>query len=291
MHMPRISRRGAAAVLSAAVVAVVAAAPAQGRPAAEGGAVTAQAGAPLPQVMECFRLASGDDPNATVFLTTDNFGNDLVQVRQARAYCESALKLRNGTIFGNTVKHGFECYNVQKGNVINDPYLLTTQNFGPDKVIVRQLVMLCESALKVRPDLPGQVYGSVEPVHVLACYSLAQGDDPNAPVVLRTDNFKDDDVIVRRAFMMCEEARKVHPMNGQVVTFGQPTGLVWECYEVQKGVQQQVPAGLRTRNFGPDQVVIANGTSMCEQAKKTPLFTHDDGGPVDPTGAEAVSAE
>jgi hypothetical protein len=232
----------------------------------------------LPLVLQCFRLVEGDDPNAVVRLTTDNFGNDLVEVQTANQYCESATKLRPATneTYGNNVQHGFQCFKVEHGNVIGDPYLLNTANFGPDRVVAGQLVMMCESAIKVRLSPTGveaAPFGSITPAHVLACYSTRFGADPNAAVVLRTPNFGPDRVAVRQANLLCEEASKYHPQpTGPALVIGRPTGLVYQCFATEGGQNLEARAILGTRNFGRDGVLIGTGTMMCEQARKTPLF-------------------
>lgn len=240
-------------------------------------------------IMECFNLQKGNDPNAVARLTTKNFGGDLVKVRQAALMCEQAAKQRAGQTTGQPGPYVFECFRLQAGNVINDPYMLTTKNFGPNKVVVRQLVAMCETAAKAHN---GAVTTPPDD-HVLACYTVAQGSDPKAPVTLLTRNFEQDPAVVRRAVLMCEEAMKERPPNaaGTPTTFGQATGLVWECFALQQTKTRNAPLTLTTKNFGGDDAVAVRGTLMCERAEKAPLFTDPTGGGGQPGAADVPGAE
>lgn len=161
-----------------------------------------------------------------------------------------------------------ECYRIGQGADPNDPYELRTQNFGRDQVIVRVSTSFCEGAIKSREAPPRDL---LPPPLVWQCFSLAQGDAPAVPVTLRTRNFGLDEVTVRRLVTLCEDARKVRPQAGALVSIGEPTGRVYACYQIA-GKDPRQPYILTTRNFGPDRVIVRRSNLMCEPARKTALF-------------------
>ena len=257
-----------------------------------------------PAIMECYSLNDGQDPNVNVRLTTNNFGGDLVGVRTLVRMCEQGIKIIETAgappqTYGEAGENVFACYKTTQGAQINDPFVLTTRNFGQDRVVVVEAIMLCESALKIRTNAAGQTttFGTLG--HVLQCYSVRYGDDVNRVVAVKTNNFGVDKIVVRNLNMMCEEARKdrvfptpvpnpqpTDPTMVQPAPYGTASGLVWACYTIREGDTVDIGVVLRTQNFGPDAVKVRRGVSMCEIARKTPLYQFP------PFGAEpATSAE
>ena len=108
----------------------------------------------------------------------------------------------------------FACYKLERGSDPNDPFTLTTDNFGTDRVVVRDSNLICEEGTKTRVKQPTaggppttEVTGSMTGV-VWQCYRLAEGKEANAPFRLVTNNFGRHDVRITRAVEMCEEAAK-----------------------------------------------------------------------------------
>jgi hypothetical protein len=106
---------------------------------------------PPPLVWQCFNVAQGDAPRVQVKLQTRNFGVDDVQVRKLVTLCEDARKVRpvSGGLqsIGEPTGRVYACYQVSGINP-NAPHVLTTRNFGPDRVIVRRSNLMCEPAKK-----------------------------------------------------------------------------------------------------------------------------------------------
>lgn len=233
-----------------------------------------------PQILVCYSLHGGNDPNVRVDLVTDNFGQDTVRVRRSTLMCEAGQKFRldsagnltdaTGTADGRVL----QCFGLLRGADPDDPVTLITENFGPDRVDVRRATSMCEIARIHR------VTDSFAPDHVLdhrgpvlECYRLRGGDDPHARVVLNTRNFERDEVVVRQAIAMCEEAKKIRPASaahpgGET---GSPTGYVWECFSLEEGDSPGAKVVLQTRNFGEDEVRVGRAILMCEAAKKLRL--------------------
>jgi hypothetical protein len=226
-------------------------------------------------VFECYGLLEGDDPGVVVRLTTDNFGGDLVRVRNLSYMCENALKYGPDANLTPPPDPAlppviFACYRIQHGANPADPFVLSTENFGEDKVVVGNSIMMCEQGAKHI----GNEAGVMPPnPRVWQCYALGDGDDPSEKKTLVTDNFGVDRVIVRKAVMMCESAKKERLLStGLIEVTGIADGAVLECYRLTDGDAPNKPAVLETDNFGRDQVRIRQGTLMCEPGKKTPLF-------------------
>jgi hypothetical protein len=169
--------------------------------------------------------------------------------------------------------HILQCYNLDEGDLQSERALMTTDNFGRDVVEITQAIMMCEQASKFHPsdanDGRGTVTGSMGD-QVLQCYRLRGGSDPDDLVGLRTRNFGDDRVIVRRAVMMCEGARKEHQATpgGDTQSFGTPGDRVLMCYRIQEGDNPQATVVLENRNFGEDKVIVGPAVMMCEEANK-----------------------
>lgn len=228
---------------------------------------------PPTPVYECFQLAQGQDPNTVVMLDTDNFGKDIVNVRTSRLMCETALKYRK-LVPGQEplppqLNEVMQCFRLQKGQDPNDPAVLDTRNFGPDKVDIRTSNLMCETAIK-------RINGAIKsegPTRIWQCFDIRDGQDPNAQVVLSTNNFGAHRAFVRKAVLMCESATKT-TANGQVYNDGHH-GEVFQCFRLQEVPNQNIPANLTTRNFGSDDVRIQRANLMCEPARKTIIFDHD----------------
>lgn len=232
-----------------------------------------------PEVLHCYSIQEGDSPARRTMLTTENFGRDLAQVRQGVMMCEQAGKYHpadstdeSGTVTGAPGDHVLECYSLAHGSDPDDGVVLHTRNFGADKVVVRQAGLMCEGARKHFRAKDSGGFGKYQTRgtpgdHVLQCYRILRGDDPEAKVVLETKNFGKEKVVVRQAIVMCEEARAETP-DSQDGTVGQSTGYVWECYRLTDGANPQEKVVLETRSFGRDAVVIGQSSLMCERAKK-----------------------
>ena len=99
-----------------------------------------------------------------VRLVTQNFGGNLVRVRNLVMMCELAFKVsrcrarRPGAdttpLPDPAQTRIFACYKLDRGDDPNDPYTLTTANFGTDKVIVRDSNLMCEERSKTRVKQP-----------------------------------------------------------------------------------------------------------------------------------------
>lgn len=227
-----------------------------------------------PDILQCYNLDEGDLQSEKALLTTDNFGRDAVGITQGFMMCEQAQKYHpsasggQGTTTGTLGDHVFECYKLVGGADPDDLVRLTTRNFGDDRVIVRQAFMMCEGASKEHVMVPGQppTSSGTPGEHVLACYSIQEGDNPQAKVELENRNFGKDRVMVEHAVLMCEEGNKRTHDNGEGV--GQPNGFVWECYALNYGEDPQATVVLETKNFGKDKVIVRHARLMCELAKK-----------------------
>lgn len=240
-----------------------------------------------PEILQCYNLEEGDLQSERAVLTTENFGRDAVGITRASMMCEQAQKLHPAiskegreTVTGSMGPHIAECYRLVGGADPDDQVSLYTRNFGEDRVVVRQAVMMCEGARKVHLSQAGD---KTRPIgtpgdHVMVCYQIREGDNPQATVVLENRNFGKDKVIVGPAVMMCEEANKRTHNNREGV--GRPTGFVWECFGLREGDDPQAKVVLETKNFGEDRVVVRHSRMMCEQAKKDHFSSLD---PVDQT--------
>lgn len=178
--------------------------------------------------------------------------------------------------------HILQCYNLDEGDLQSERALLTTENFGRDAVQITQAIMMCEQAQKFHPSASNDGQGTVTGVmgeHVLECYRLRGGSDPDDQVKLRTRNFGDDRVIVRRAVMMCEGARKEHPAPAgeEPRSFGTPGDRVLMCYQIREGDNPQATVVLENRNFGKDKVIVGPAVMMCEEANKRTHANNDEG--------------
>ncbi len=180
--------------------------------------------------MQCYKLERGQDPDDDVILTTQNFGSHDATVRTAVMMCENAVKHIPGKPpFGDiALQSAWQCFKIDGHINPNLPMVLVTDNFGVDRVTVKRPVLMCESAIKYRRQLPP--YGSVdEPggggvvtTRIIECFQV---DAPNRQfnALLETRNFGRDEVQIRRANMLCEPGYKIRLFdadNGET-----PTGL------------------------------------------------------------------
>lgn len=226
---------------------------------------------PPTPVFECFQLAQGQDPNTVVMLNTDNFGKDIVTVRTSDLMCETALKYRGlapGTkAVPPQLNEVLQCFRLQKGQDPDDPAILDTSNFGPDKVRIRTSTRMCESAAKL---INGQVKSESAVTRIWQCFDILDGETPNVRVILSTNNFGPHRATVAKAVLMCEMATKT-TAAGDVYNDGHH-GEVYQCFRLLETPIQNIAATLITRNFQLDNVRIRRANLMCEPAKKTILF-------------------
>jgi hypothetical protein len=176
-----------------------------------------------------------------------------------------------------------ECFRTDKGQDPNDPFVLTTKNFGRDEVLVRTASSMCEGALKSTTV----VAGVAPPPIVWQCFNLSNGDTPATPFRITTNNFGDQKITVRKATQLCEDAIKTRVAStGLVTRIGSATGRVFECYTIS-GSAVTKTVFLTTRNFGQDTVIVKKPSLMCEPARKTPIDNFppfEDNPGVDATG-------
>jgi hypothetical protein len=251
---------------------------------ATGGRSTeAQAHPPPPGptlVMECWRITEGNNPNALVRLITDNFARDDAYVREASRYCELGHKYYQPTATTQLkppdTQVAWQCFNLAKGDDPDDEVILTTQNFGTHRAVVRRAVLMCENALKIRATA-GQVttYGNPALNRVYVCYQLEAANLPPTRFSIVTDNFGVDPVLARRPELLCEEAVK---LRKGWEPFGVAQQGVFECFKVN-GNTRNDSFLLRTRNFADDQVRLRTPEVFCELAQKRLLYDHDPAAP------------
>ena len=139
-----------------------------------------------------------------------------------------------------------ECYRIEKGQDANDPFALITKNFGRDDVLVRNSTQFCEGAIKAQTV----VAGIAPPPVVWQCFNLANGESPGVKFRVTTNNFGDDQVTVRKAVLLCEDAVKTRVTStGQVTSTGHASGRVYECYTAagQAGAEAVCPDDAQLR--------------------------------------------
>ena len=103
---------------------------------------------PPPIIWQCFNLANGESIGSQFRITTNNFGDDRITVRKAVMLCEDAIKTRVSAAGQVTSIRGatgrvFACYTIA-GRPGQQPFFLTTRNFGPDNVRVTRPSLMCE---------------------------------------------------------------------------------------------------------------------------------------------------
>jgi hypothetical protein len=208
---------------------------------------------------QCFNVTGGDDPRERLTLLTDNFGVDDATVRRAIRFCEGATKNGDGSL---EPLEFYLCYTLTGGMDPREYVTLLTENFGEDEVRVRASTTMCEPAQKYAD---GSWTGELE-LPTYQCFNLTDGNDPNERVPLVTDNFGEDDVVVRRSNLMCEAAL-VNPDNGELPT------EVRQCFTLTGGHDPRREVEVRTDRFGEDSLQVRASTLMCEAALKGDFFT------------------
>ena len=158
----------------------------------------------------------------------------------------------------------YECFELTQGQDPNKVVQLDTDNFGKDIVTVRTSRMMCESAYKYRQLGPGEKPKPPALNAVLQCFRLQNGQDPNDPAILDTQNFGPNTVQIRTSRQMCESATKL--MNGAVKSQGGTD--IWQCFAITNGVTPNAQVILSTNNFGPHHAIVGKAVMMCESAKK-----------------------
>lgn len=223
-------------------------------------------------IFQCFSVFGGAPHFKTARLKTDNFGGDIVVITEMALMCEQATKTTPTGLFGQ-----FDgavimaCYRMSRGTNPDDPVELTTGNFGPDRVDVIQAIAMCEGASKT---ISGTEPVGIPGDHVWEIFRILNGHDPSAPVTLNTRNSGPDDVVVRDAFVMFEEATKQTADAAEIL--GVDSGRVWECYRLDGGATPDITVTLTTRNFGDESVIVGPSILMCEEATKQPILVPDD---------------
>jgi hypothetical protein len=209
-----------------------------------------------------------------VRLVTRNFGGDVVRVRQLALMCEFAYKfpidVDPSEVSAPSGQAVFACYRIQQGADPGEPYILGTENFGEDRIVVGQAVLMCEQAAKHVDNRSGPVPSSPA---VWQCFALKEGDDANAGKLLVTENFGRDRVVVRQDVLLCESAEKQRPQaTGQIEITGAADGRVFACFRLREGDDPNKPVTLETKNFLRDEVSVRQALLMCEPAEKKPLY-------------------
>jgi hypothetical protein len=103
---------------------------------------------------------------------------------------------------------------------------------------------------------------------VTECFLIEEGENPNEPVRLVTDNFGGDVVTVINGVFMCEGARKQRVGTAATLPLGSPGRFVFECFRLLDGANPADPVTLRTHNFGDHRVKVSEAVAMCESARK-----------------------
>lgn len=251
---------------------------AQSNPGTKDPVITNPTPVPPTLVYTCYDVQKGEDVKVEARLITKNFGGDLVTVRRLVMMCELSTKNVLDTPHPEAPPVQstkiYACYTLDRGTDPNDPYSITTKNFGKDVVMVRTSNLMCETASKTVTNAAGgtQVYGSPSG-GIWQCYRLDKGLDPNKAFILKNNNFGANTVRVRTGFEMCEEGEKDRIINGMLDISGQANGVVYECFKLENGNDPQKVVTLETKNFGKDQVVVRNARAMCEIGVKEPIHT------------------
>jgi hypothetical protein len=191
------------------------------------------------RILACYVIEHGDNPDDPVILspyeepaTVDAavIYEDAVVVKKAQYLCEEGTKtLVNGrnsaTVvsepYGEITGRVWECFSVERGDEGNEEVTLVTENFGSDRVEIKDLSLLCEFAEKVLEN--GQ--GGYDPVCItegclpeegdefLACFEIDDGEDHEVRVEIETDNFGTENVRIDKAKVMCVSVLKERPFQ------------------------------------------------------------------------------
>lgn len=251
----------------------------QTEPCSEGaGATNEECGYP---VYECFWVldsyGEASNPNEWVELYTDHYGNDRVLVRQLIWLCESGYKyspqVGAGSSDADSQGSGtrvFACYRIQYGDLVYQTETLYTDNFGADRVLVRNSEIMCDKAQKYHNE---SVTGSLDDEDVEAngsygssvwqCFTL-NGLPKWRAFGIWTGNFDWQLIRVLNGYQLCENASKYHNYEEH----GNANGNFRECFRIEQMSPYWLPqwVELDTRNFGSVNVLVGRPALMCENA-------------------------
>jgi hypothetical protein len=163
------------------------------------------------ELVQCWTIYGGADPNATVLLTTANWGSHKLRVRTAVQVCEGAVKQRldrpGEPPEGTLTPRVWQCFRLEPVRYVFRGATFVTRNFGAHKAIVVRPVLMCEEAVKFREGRPpfGEDTGGV-----LECFSLVHQIKQDVPARLTTENFGEDELRIRAPDLVCERAEKIH---------------------------------------------------------------------------------
>lgn len=158
------------------------------------------------QIMQCFNVDRGLDPNRQVTLTSETV-NITATVGKAQMMCENASKRLppQSAPVGLKVDTAWQCFALSDVSATpGQPATIVTQNFGPGTDEVRRGRFLCEEALKRRSGF--EPYGAASGVAYLC--SAFGGAASNAPAILETRNFGEDGVVFGAPSLWCENVHK-----------------------------------------------------------------------------------
>ena len=164
----------------------------------------------------------------------------------------------------------FACYLINEGRVSDDPFELSTINFGPDQVRIEDAIVMCESARKTLVDSPTIPPSGHPGGHVLELFNIADGMIPGVSVSLETSDFGRHPATILEAVAIMEEAIKTPPSPEPPT--GEASGRVWECFMQDAPSMAPVNVLLETANFPPEQVQVIRRLAMCEEARKSKTF-------------------
>jgi hypothetical protein len=165
-------------------------------------------------IYACYALRGGDDPKVSANLKTPSFGTDKVVIGTSNMMCEAGKKHvvnPDGSIssYGVSTNTIFQCFKLGEGDNPNLAVKFANNNFGADVVKTGNTIQMCEEGEKYR-DIHGQteVTGFANGV-VHVCYDIAGwADDEMKTVVLETENFGRDEVVVRQSTQICQVGSK-----------------------------------------------------------------------------------
>src|SRR5690606_2447982 len=144
-----------------------------------------------------------------------------VVVTRSELMCETAAKyvtdeLGNVQKFGTPSGRVSQCYNLKGGDNVGRTLVTHNNNFGRDEIVVGAGALMCEEAEKHRIingvlDVTGFANGVVD-----ECFRIASKADPQAKVVLETENFGRAEVLVRSPRMLCVHGEKAPIYIGSI---------------------------------------------------------------------------
>jgi hypothetical protein len=165
-------------------------------------------------IFACYTLRGGDDAGMGAILKTPSFGEDKVIVGTSNLMCESAKKHvinPDGTksTYGVGTNTIWQCFKIGNSDIAPLAASFANNNFGADVVTTGKGIELCEEGVKYR-EINGQieVTGFANGV-AHECFEVTGWqEDEKLPVVLETENFGRDEVVVRKATQICQLAEK-----------------------------------------------------------------------------------